>query len=378
MKRVAVVSPFPPRHKGGVTTYSLNLLSALEKVSSLQGFLAAPRLPPISFRHRPASTIISLFAIFTSLFRFRPDIVLVQGHPALLIPVLVLRMVRSGPRLVFTFHTDLGRDELSRIQLVGIRWLLERCDAITFPSSFLLERLRLLLRLGPGFELAVVYPGASVAPSSGPEKAEIARLVSGRSPIMTYVGPMAWPPKVSGLKILLGAVRELRERWPSILLLVAGSGPLLEEAIEYSARLGVHDNVRFLGNVTSPEACFEVTDVYVHISLQENLSLAVLEAMSAGLPVIASEVGAMHEIITHGQSGLLVAPTVESVASSIERVISDNELARSLARGAQLRAKDDFSWDKAARAYLELCHRSNSSTHSTSSQPRHNQRNDLD
>ena len=96
-------------------------------------------------------------------------------------------------------------------------------------------------------------------------------------------------------------------------------------------------------------------DLFVLPSLWEGLSIALLEAMAAGLPVVATRVSGTDQVLRQGESGLVVEPRDEdALAEALQAVLNDPELARDLGARARATVEEEHSAERAARAYLEL------------------------
>ncbi|HET9592833.1 MAG TPA: glycosyltransferase, partial [Solirubrobacterales bacterium] len=127
---------------------------------------------------------------------------------------------------------------------------------------------------------------------------------------------------------------------PDALFLLAGEGPEREPLEALAARLGIADRVRFLGRREDVPELLAACDVFALPSLYEGSSLAVLEAMAAGTPIVSSAIGGTEELIADGRSGLLVAPgDSEGLAAALRRVLGDPELRQGLAIAARERVE---------------------------------------
>ena len=137
--------------------------------------------------------------------------------------------------------------------------------------------------------------------------------------------------------------------------LIVGDGPerpSLEEEIE---RLGLGELVRLAGERRDVPELLAGADVFVLSSSSEGMPMSVLEAMAAGLPVVASRVGGVPELVVDGETGLLVAPgDVEELAAALERLIADTELRQRLGAAGRARARQEFDPDSFRRAHVEL------------------------
>jgi glycosyltransferase involved in cell wall biosynthesis len=111
-----------------------------------------------------------------------------------------------------------------------------------------------------------------------------------------------------GVQHLVEATALVQQQLSDIRVIVRGPGEQSAELAAQAARLGQADTVCFLGARNDVPALLSAADVYVHPSLFEALPTTVLEAMATGLPVVATDVGGVPELVAHGKTGLLVPP----------------------------------------------------------------------
>jgi glycosyltransferase involved in cell wall biosynthesis len=138
-----------------------------------------------------------------------------------------------------------------------------------------------------------------------------------------------------GHSVLLAALHQLADVHKARLMIV-GRGALEPVLRSECERLGLSSRVRFVGVRPDIGAYLEASDAFVFPTLFEGFGIALVEAMSKGLPCIASRVGPIPEIITHERDGLLVEPSaVEALASAMRRVANDPGLRRSLGDAAR-------------------------------------------
>jgi len=156
--------------------------------------------------------------------------------------------------------------------------------------------------------------------------------------------------RFKGHEVLLKALRLVNPETPWQCLLV-GDGTE-RTAIEDAARAwGLDDRVQFLGSRSDVPDLLRQTDIFVLPSLWEPFGIAVLEAMAAGIPVIACRAGGIPEIITDGTTGLLVPPgNPEALAQAIQYLLSHPSVAQGLTSEAQ-RAVLDFDASLMAKRY---------------------------
>ena len=123
---------------------------------------------------------------------------------------------------------------------------------------------------------------------------------------------------------LLRAFRQVAAEVPGAYLALVGDGPLAPALRQLAAELGIEARVKFLGRRQDVGACLSMADVFVFPSLFEGFGIALAEAMFKGLPCIATRVGPLPELITDGQTGLLVAPgSVDELAGAMLALYRD-------------------------------------------------------
>lgn len=127
----------------------------------------------------------------------------------------------------------------------------------------------------------------------------------------------------------------------------AGEGRFTESLRQLSCELAVSDRIHFLGRVEDLPSLFAVLTMLALPAWQEAFSIVLIQAMAAGLPVIASDVGGPAEIVTHGVTGLLVPPRrVEALAQAINRLLGDPDLRRRLGVAARKEVETRFEREK--------------------------------
>lgn len=134
-----------------------------------------------------------------------------------------------------------------------------------------------------------------------------------------------------GVVVLLEALRQLKRKYQRRFeLTVAGSGPEEIRLKENAKSLGIEKNVRFLGYVREDaelSRLYQESDVFILPSFTEGVPKVILEAMANGLPVVATSVGGIPEIIQNGENGLLVPPgDAEGICESVYRLLIDQKL----------------------------------------------------
>ena len=158
-------------------------------------------------------------------------------------------------------------------------------------------------------------------------------------PVLGVVGLLR-PQKAH--PVLLHAAAKLKSRWPKLQTLIIGDGLQRDKLEQLSAELGLQDTVRFLGLRLDVPDVLQALDIAVCCSDFEGSPLSILEYMGAGLPVVATEVGGVPDMVEPEVNGLLVAPgDPEALAEALDRMLSDPQRAREMGeRGRQRRAAE--------------------------------------
>ncbi|MBN1866152.1 GT4 family glycosyltransferase PelF [Candidatus Sumerlaeota bacterium] len=157
---------------------------------------------------------------------------------------------------------------------------------------------------------------------------------------------------------LVRAARWVVSEMPDAAFLVVGDGPDRARIESEVRRLGLEENVHLLGERRDVAALLHRFDLYALSSITEGLSLSILEAMAAGVPVVATRVGGNPELLDDGRCGALVPPGDEqAMAETILRLLNDPAEARTLAQVARERVRTHFDVGAVARRLEEIYER---------------------
>jgi glycosyltransferase involved in cell wall biosynthesis len=138
-------------------------------------------------------------------------------------------------------------------------------------------------------------------------------------------------------------------------LSIVGDGPLRAVVEADVARLGLRAEVTFTGEVADARPYLDRAAVFALASMSEGMPLSVLEAMAAGLPVVASDVGGIHEVVVEGETGFLVAPAdPRAFAERLAQLVAEPALVATLGIAGRARAEERFSLPAWRDAHLEL------------------------
>ena len=338
MMKVAVCVTLDLHQPGGVETHILELARALRRLG----------------------LSIDLFALtsgagFKTLRQFKPrQYHIIHTHGSSL-PGSLLSLPLNRPQCRRHVHTLHG---VSVDYLLNCRaWLNWRCYWGTFIEGLLSCHADHIIAVSrsvearakhcfalPGKKITVI-PNGYTPTLLTPETRTQTRLRLGLASadiVLLLVG--RGEDRVKGTAAITAAMIKLYRRYARLrLLAVPGSG--FSDA-PWLCRSGPIDHQEIA-------ACYAAADIFVNASLNEGLPLTIIEALGAGLPIVAAPVGGIPEIITHNRNGLLLNPARSDLTEQITRLINDPLLRRSLAQNALAAAKA-LTWQKIAQQTLNI------------------------
>jgi glycosyltransferase involved in cell wall biosynthesis len=160
---------------------------------------------------------------------------------------------------------------------------------------------------------------------------------------------------LKGIEHLLRAAAALQGEFPGLRVEIAGAGPHRQKLEQTADQLGLRGRVEFLGWVDDMHSVLPRWDVFVMPSLEEGFPIAALDAMAAGLPVIASAVGGVPELVVDGETGWLVPPAdVETLASRLRSLLLNPEHRLSMGAAAQARVRNHFNLTQMTENFSRL------------------------
>ncbi len=296
-----------------------------------------------------------------------------QGHPFDLIhahwvipngPTAALAAGRRALPLVVSLHgSDVYLPERKPWLRPVVRWTLRRASAITACSADLARRAQALG--APAGRLTVIPYGADPQTFHPADPAERERTraelgLAPGEPLLLAVGRLV---RKKGFDILLRALPRVVQEVGPVHLLIAGRGDLREELSSLAGRLGVQNYVNFVGAVERDRlpALFRSCDLLAVPSMHDErgnvdgLPNVVLEGMASGVAIVASDVAGIPQVISSGETGLLVPEKdPEALAAAIVRLLREPELRARLGQEARRRVEERLNWPAVARQFEQV------------------------
>jgi glycosyltransferase involved in cell wall biosynthesis len=207
----------------------------------------------------------------------------------------------------------------------------------------------------PDWKTAVIYNGVNAHAFDGwiadPGVIRRGYAVGPLDPLVLFAGRMT---AQKGPDLLVEAIPMLLRSYPRAKVVFAGDGDLRGACEQRARHLGVAHACRFLGYRDGGELVnlYKISDGVCVPSRNEPFGITILEAWSAGKPVVASKNGGPDEFVWHEVTGLKISPTPESVAWGLGTLFTDFERARWMGRNGRVAAESAFSWDAIAERTL--------------------------
>jgi glycosyltransferase involved in cell wall biosynthesis len=279
------------------------------------------------------------FSLARALRRLRPDVV----HTHLVHADVYGALAHRG-RLVSTKHND-DRFRTGPFRFVE-RMLTRRAErVITITHAlarFSVERVGL-----PQPKIAIIPYGLDAPPAPWGENPPSA--VPDQARVLLAVSRLV---EQKGVDRAVAALPAIRSQHPDAVLVVLGDGPERPRLEALARDLGVADALYLIGRVADVAAWLHRAEALVHPARWEGFGLALLEAMLASVPIVATRVSSIPELVVHGETGLLVEP--DGLAPAVNRLLGDPAEAERLGRAALTRAQREFSVERMARRTAEI------------------------
>lgn len=256
-----------------------------------------------------------------------------------------------APRTITTLHgtdvTILGSDSSYR---ETVAFCIDQSDAVTAVSASLRADTKRAMPVTREISVIPNFVDLEVY-RRRPDPARHTRWSASGERLVMHLSNLR---PVKQIDAVVKVFAKIRERVPARLL-IGGEGPELGRAEQLIDELGLRDHVDLVGEAQDVVGLLSAADLFLLPSLQESFGLSALEAMACGVPVVASNVGGLPEVITDGANGFLHPPhDVQQMAESAIRLLLDAELhARMAAEGVRV-AREKFSADQIVPQYEAL------------------------
>lgn len=303
------------------------------------------------FRMKNGPNIIGAFKIMLFAQRNNIDIIHNHGYKGDILLGFIPKILRRIP-IISTLHGWTNTESFSKMRLYeNLHALsLHFVDAVVVVNKAMLSHKR--LKKVKDKKLYHVQNGISKDDNS-PKKLDNSIIdFSSRGFTIVSCGRLS---KEKGYKYLIHALNKIIKDGVNAFLVIFGEGPERESLQKLISALKLEDRVLLPGYMKSSRHYFRYCDIFVLSSLTEGLPITLLEAMQEGVPIIATRVGGIPDMLTENETGILVQPEdIEGLGCAILSLYKDKKKREEIAIKAQKLVSNEFSSEKMALGYKKI------------------------
>jgi glycosyltransferase involved in cell wall biosynthesis len=302
------------------------------------------------------------FSVFFELIRIfrkeKPDVVHLNSTKIGGVGVVAGRITHV-PKIIFTAHGwafNEKRNAISKLAIAFLQWLTVRLSHTTIAVSQKTASQILAFPFISKKKIKVIYNGA--ADIDFVDRDEARRALLTNIPIntphqaleqSTWIGTISELHSNKGIDVAITAFAKIAKKYPQTIFIIIGDGEEKTNLENQIAKLGLTSQVFLINFVTDAKKYLKAFDIFTLTSRTEALPYVILEAGLAELPVVASNVGGIPEIINSPETGLLV-PTgekaPEAIRNALEKLITNKDFAKILGQNLRKRVREQFSQQK--------------------------------
>ena len=354
---------------GGPCRHVLRLMEHLKKQGHQVGLVSAPgsrlwqqaqkldvELFPNAHFLRPVplyEDLLSLGPVLRAIRAFKPELLSAHSTKAGFAARLCAAISRATP-VIFTAHgwsfTE-GKNKRSRHVLALAERLAAGFTQKIICVSEYDRRMALRFKVAPEDKLVTIHNGVAHQPFLALSSAAHEECGAGATSVVTMVArlvPQKDPLTLLRACLLLSKGIPQASGRPCFKVLLVGDGVLRTQAADFLRKNPKLDgSVALMGEREDIPEILAASDIFVLCSQWEGLPRAIIEAMLAGLPVVATRVGGVPELVDHGVTGFAVPPRdPEALAAALRKLLDDPELCRRMGKAGQKKALQDFSLER--------------------------------
>jgi glycosyltransferase involved in cell wall biosynthesis len=333
------------------------MVICLDRSGAAAQWIERPGVPIVELGKRPGNDWRLVPRLASALRRARVQLVQSHNWGTLLETVLARRLAGVATHLHAERGTVLGSLDLvgwRRLRRPVMGWAVRRSDGIVTNAHSIAGRVAKIA--APGLVPVTVIPNGVDPPpqqSSDRERIRHSLQIPATAVVVGSVGRLV---PVKGFATLIAALAQLRSTEREVHLVLVGDGPLQGELRLQAAALGLSQRVHFVGQQIDIGAWLTAMDVFVNSSQSEGMSQALLEAMSLGLPLVATDVGDSAHVVTDGVAvgSVVAAGEPSALAAAIDNLVCDNERRRLLGERARQKHQERYSLARMIEGHAQL------------------------
>jgi glycosyltransferase involved in cell wall biosynthesis len=308
-------------------------------------------IPTLQRSLSPINDLKAFVALAKEFRKQRPDIVHTHTSKAGLLGRIAAKLVIPNARVIHTFHGHLlhGYFSMTATQLIKLseRMLAKITHVLISMGNEVKDNL-LAASIGRPQQYQVAFPGIREIKASAKNlKVQQFSELHKQDLVFTFVGRLS---PIKRCDRIIQIAKELHGDFPQLHFLIIGDGEL-RESLEVAAR---NLPITFLGWESNTQDWLAISDCAILFSDNEAVPLAMIEAGFAGLPVLATNVGSMGDVVCNGINGYLVEPMIEEIKSGVVSLVQSVELRESFGEKGRELAREKFSIDAMVHRHGEI------------------------
>lgn len=322
-KKLIIVTHYWRGINGGISSHLTRFYNAFKKYSNydiniffIEGYSKSKK--EIKF-HK--NKIIFMIEYFLKLLKFKPDIVHTHGPWYTNLPTALYKFFYPNTMIVQTHHTDPDK-YLKGFKKNIYEKILSFYDYNVFFSRYLMNKFSYY---NIKSKKIVIYGAIDISTFKAKNVSTFIKKygIKKDDKIITYIGNFAWDLKSRGVDLLIKSLDRALQKDKKIKLIIIGNGKYIERSKTLVKELNISDRVKFIGNQKNVFTALSISKIHLHITYQDSFSYAIIEAMSSKIPVIASNHGAMRELIINNKTGILVRNDDKEISKAILSLLKD-------------------------------------------------------
>jgi glycosyltransferase involved in cell wall biosynthesis len=354
--KLLIITPYYEPVKGGITTFALKLKNEFAKREK--------QVIVITQRGQQKDDVISIeennirfiLKSYLKIRKYKPEIIQCFSHWQILLPAIFYKISHPKTIVVHTYNTEI-LDKVGFIKKKVLSWFVSRCDVVTFVSKYLMEEMQKKVDIKT--KKAVIYDGCSVNPVySNADILEFKskyNITNDNKLIISTIAVFAYKLKVEGLKRLIESFKNVIKIFPTARLIIVGDGQYKNDLISLVNDLNIQENIVFTGYMNNVFVPIEVSDIYVHITLQEaGVAITILEAWALEKPVIVSNVGGIPEVVTDDVDGIVIDPIPDEISRTIINLYKEPDKMIKFGKEGMKTLQNKYNWEKIATEFINI------------------------
>ena len=299
-----------------------------------------------------AADLKAFFGLVSLIRKYKPDVIHTHTAKAGVLGRLASLLAGRGAVRVHTFHGHLLHGYFSKTmtQIVVLieRFLAARTKVLIAIGSKVKDDL-IAAGIGKADKYRVFFPGLPTPKAPSRSDAQNSLGISTQTLYITFVGRLT---QIKRPDRLLDVANECKQRGLDLRFLVAGEGELFESSKARAQREQL--NMTFFGWRSDIAQIFVASDIAVLTSDNEGIPLTLIQAAQAGLPIVATNVGSISDIVVNESTGYLTSKSASGMADAIEKLVRDAQLRRIMGEAGKARANQYFSLERMLKDHADL------------------------